>query len=129
MNDMKLILEYQEIIKLFPNFKENIDIYENPFIFSIDDEIVVVGELEMYNGGKGVYIKNINSLHMRKGHGRIFIIYLLKECNIREIIGESVQEAVPFWYRMGAIFPPDLFEEYIKNKLDEKDLIPFTIKG
>lgn len=129
MADMKLITDYQEMMKLVPHMKEQIDIYEEPFIFMLDGIVVVVGELEMWNSGKCVYIKNINSMEYRKGYGKLFIQFLLQQLGKKEIIGESIPDAVPFWFKMGAKFEKQPFQDFLDAEEDEMTglLIPFTI--
>lgn len=85
----------------------------------------------MWNKGKVVYIKNINSLEYRKGYGKAFIQFLFQECGVKEITGESVPEAVPFWHKMNATFQQNLFEQYLRAYDEELSglLIPFTISA
>lgn len=113
MSELRLIQDRKEMEALLPT---HWNIFENPFGFTIDGELAVVGELEMYNSKTGVYIKNICSIEMGKGYGRIFIQFLKEQLGVKEIIGEAIPDAVPFWHRMGAKFNKSLFDEYIHTE-------------
>ena len=130
MEEMRLICDYKEMIKVVPQMEKNLEIYEDPFVFLINGEPVVVGELEIWNKGKEIYIKNINSLEMRKGYGKTFIQFLLRQMGVREIVGEAIPDAIPFWFKMGAKFQEDLFEHFTQEEvLESHFLLPFTISA
>lgn len=104
--------------------KENLEKAENPFAFLVDGVVEMHGDAEKNNGV--FYIDNVWSKNERKGTGREFIRYLFENEKIQVIEGESTPEAVPFWFKVGAIFPKEMFDEFIEDD-DFEDLLPFKI--
>lgn len=124
---MKLICGLDEITKeclLGKNIKENLEKAEHPFVFLVDGVVCLHGDAEKNNGS--FHINNMWSKVERKGTGRQFIRYLFENEKIQVIEGESTPEAVPFWFKMGAKFPEELFNEFIEDD-DFEDLLPFKI--
>lgn len=119
------LTDYKEILRFAPDQKDVFDMYEEPFLFAVNGEVVVVGEIEL--GRRVAYIKNMNSIQRNKGYGRMFIQYLFNELQYVEVTGEAVADAVPFWHKMGARFSKIEFDRYISTQNDEGMLIPFWI--
>jgi len=123
----QLIQEPDVIKELEPSIWEIYQYSECPFIFRVNEKTLVYGEAEIGHGE--VYIKMMESIEHKKGYGRLFIEYLKSMPTIHEIWGESVENAVPFWFKMGAKLNPMLFERFLnEEELEEDFLLPFSIK-
>lgn len=124
---IKLVYGLDEIAKeclVEGVIKDNLEKAEHPFAFLVNDDVSLYGDAEKNNGA--FYINNVWSKNERKGAGREFICYLFENEKIQMIEGESTPEAVPFWFKMGAIFPKGIFDEFIEDD-DFEDLLPFKI--
>lgn len=109
-----------ELIGVFTHYR-----YDEPYAFFMNGRAVVYGDAE--RSGDHIYLRDMHSVGTRQGNGKTFIRFLLEK-GITEIIGESVTDAVPFWYKMGAKFNQNIFDQFLEED-DDDLLVPFTISA
>lgn len=130
MKNMLLLTDYNEMIRVAPHMKKEVDGYHEPFLFFIDGIVTIIGEIQFTK--IDVYVKMVTSLEKRNGHGRQFINYLKELPDKEEIWGESILSAIPFWREMGAVFDKVTYRRYEESmlngtELEEDFLLPFVI--
>lgn len=123
----QLIQDPDMIKEIEPTIWKKYQYSDCPFIFRLDGKTIVYGEAEFEQSE--VYIKMMESIEKKKGYGRLFIEHLKSLPTIKEIWGEAIEDAVPFWYKIGAKLHPTEFERFInQDELEEDFLLPFSIK-
>jgi hypothetical protein len=130
MKDYELVTDYRKLLELAPQLKEDIDSYQEPFLFFVDGTPTIIGEIQITK--IDVYVKMVRSLEQGLGHGKEFIYYLKGLPGKHEIWGESVESAIPFWRKMGAVFDSIVYKYYERDlkegkELEEDFLLPFMI--
>lgn len=127
----KLVTNQEEMKVHYPQFYKDLQYCEHAFIFLWDNKVVATGELEFDSGEPGALeVKMVEVMKKKKGYGRKFIDYLKNFEHVKEIWGESVPEAVPFWFKVGAVFDKGDFETFIQtddSNFSEDTLFSFQI--
>lgn len=131
MEQYELVEEYGELISRAPHLQEDIELYEEPFLFFVNGKPTMIGEVRL--SSMDIYVKNLCSLESGKGNGRVFVDYLQQRLHKDGVImGESTIHAFSFWQKMGARFDSIVHKNYLlaleqEQELDGDTIIPFMI--
>lgn len=122
---MELIQDMERVKEEFSNATYLAHLYENPFIFVVEGEVRLDGDMRIE--GNTAIIEMVKSHGFRKGNGRQFVEYLKAREDIELIVGESIPAAVPFWYKMNAKFKESEFNAFLEDDCDDEMLLRFSI--
>ncbi|KQY90927.1 hypothetical protein ASD24_24320 [Paenibacillus sp. Root52] len=127
--NIELYTDKKEILIHAPELESQIRHELNPFAFLLNQQLIAYGEIAILED-RSLEIKMLQVIEEKRGYGRIFVDYLKTIPGIKELWGEALPEAVPFWQKVGASFDPMSYEHYLNNndKNEEGFLVPFTIK-
>lgn len=131
MEQYELITDCSELLKRAPQLQEDIQSYEEPFLFFEEGKPTMIGEIRL--SSMDIYVKNLYSLEQRKGNGRRFVDFLQQQLHHDGVImGESVVPALSFWSKMDAVFDSIAMKRYQyatehDEELPSDTVIPFMI--
>lgn len=132
MEKYELVRDYAELVSRVPYLKEELDGYQEPFVFFVEMKATMIGEVRL--SSMDFWINNLYSLDSGKGNGRKFVRYLqglLPQDGV--IFGESTIEALPFWEKVGVRFDTTV-QKNVDQTLDRREdmeletIIPFMLR-